>query len=478
MTTEQSTMQSMTFTEQHMHTEQIAFFDKPPINKAILKTQYVNHEADYTTSKGHEVVAFHVESSNTQLIDFSRSYFQCSIQIEKVKDDTDFKIHKLTDNDGNTIGDDNQNIKNEYGIPVDNIFHSLWKGVDIIADNKTISTSGTNYMYKAFIEQTLGKTTEEKMELGHLEGYSPDEGDFTATHPYSLNLNKGLQDRYSWTKDKKKFTMKGPLKTDIWQQDKLMLNGVNLSFILTPTNDEFRLITNPEGLKCKITLSDLQLYLCKVTLDPRALIGVSHMLKKVNAKYPITKTDVRMKQVDQGSFSLIIDNIYKDKSIPTRVICGLVDAHAYNGHMNKNPFYFENCAITSAGFYIDDEPVPHKPYTLNFQDDMFLDALMTLHKMYSPDDRTLSPIGIDRETFKNGLTLIAFEVDPSAPTNLNHYWPIAKTGICKLEFYFKNAIPKAMNLMIYSTFPGMVEINEVREVLPTKLSGGSAALGG
>ena len=470
---------SQSYKETYMHTDQIAFFDKPPINKGILKTQYVSHEADYTTSKGHEVVAFYVESSNTQLIDFSRSYFQCSIQIVKDKDDSEFVIQKLVDSNEVEIGNDNQNLKNEYGIPVDNIFHSLWKGVNVLADNKTISTSGTNYMYKAFIEQTIGKTFSEKEELGHLEGYSPDDGDFTSTHPYSSRLNRGLQARYLWTRNKTIFTMRGPLKTDIWQQDKLMLNGVNLAFILTPTSDDFRLITNPDGLKCKIILSDMQLHLCKVTLDPRALIGVSETLKKVNAKYPVTKTDVRMKQVEKGSFNLIVDNIYKDKSIPTRVICGLVDAEAYNGHMRKNPFYFENCSLTQVGFYIDDEPVPHKPYTLNFQDkDVFLDALMSLQRMGSYDDRNLIPTGIDRETFKNGLTLIAFEVDPSAPNNLNTYWPIAKTGICKLELFFKNAIPKAMNLIIYSTFPGMVEINAVREVLPTKLSGGSSALGG
>ena len=328
---------SLSYSETYMHTDQIAFFDKPPINKAILKTQYVNHEADYTTSKGHEVVAFYIESSNTQLIDFSRSYFQCSIQIVKDKDDTDFIVHDLIQ-DEKVIGKDNLNPNNQYGIPVDNIFHSLWKGVDILADNKTISTSGTNYMYKAFIEQTLKRRSENKLELGHLEGYSPDNGDFKATHPFATKLNKGLQVRYGWTRDKRVFTMKGPLKADIWQQDKLMLNGVNLAFILTPTSDEFRLITNPKDLKCKMILSDLQLHLCKVTLDPRALIGVSHTLKSVNAKYPVQKADVRMKQVEKGSLNLIIDNIYKDKSVPTRVICGLVDAEAYNGHMQKNPF--------------------------------------------------------------------------------------------------------------------------------------------
>ena len=40
-------------------------------------------------------------------------------------------------------------------IPVGNVLHSMWSGVDITMNGKLISTTSQKYMYKSYIETTV-----------------------------------------------------------------------------------------------------------------------------------------------------------------------------------------------------------------------------------------------------------------------------------------------------------------------------------
>ena len=47
--------------------------------------------------------------------------------------------------------------------------------------------------------------------------------------------------------------------SDICNQDRLILPGVDIDIKLWPTQDEFRLITHPQGLKCKLNIEEIYL---------------------------------------------------------------------------------------------------------------------------------------------------------------------------------------------------------------------------
>ena len=58
---------------------------------------------------------------------------------------------KIEDKDGSVFKQTNT----KSALPVDQILHSMWGSVDIKLNQKLVSTSGTNYMYKALIENLL-----------------------------------------------------------------------------------------------------------------------------------------------------------------------------------------------------------------------------------------------------------------------------------------------------------------------------------
>ena len=63
-----------------------------------------------------------------------------------------------------------------------------------------------------------------------------------------------------------------------------ILNSVDIDIKLWPCRDEFQLITNHDGLECKITIEDISLNVCKVAVSPLVMMAMLlvHKLLMVN----------------------------------------------------------------------------------------------------------------------------------------------------------------------------------------------------
>ena len=62
-------------------------------------------------------------------------------------------------------------------IPIDNILHSMWSGVDITMNGEVISTTSQKYMYKSYIETILNNSHSTKEYQLKLSRYFGDDGD-------------------------------------------------------------------------------------------------------------------------------------------------------------------------------------------------------------------------------------------------------------------------------------------------------------
>ena len=75
---------------------------------------------------------------------------------------------------------------------------------------------------------------------------------------------------------------------DICNQDQLILPGVDIDIKLWPTQDEFRLITHPPGLKCKLNIDEIYLDVCKVSVSPEVMMGHNAGLEVADSVYPFS----------------------------------------------------------------------------------------------------------------------------------------------------------------------------------------------
>ena len=120
-----------------VHTEEVAIFSKLPINVGEEKISWVEYRPSFITQGGYSSVQFHILGNSTQYVDLNRTELYAKLKIVK-EDGTPF--------DSST---------KESGLPVDNIMHSMWSSVDVNLNHTLVSSRGTNYMYKALIENLL-----------------------------------------------------------------------------------------------------------------------------------------------------------------------------------------------------------------------------------------------------------------------------------------------------------------------------------
>ena len=102
---------------------------------------------------------------------------------------------------------------------------------------------------------------------------TPDTGNFNSTKPGEsdtvLGVNPGLLSRKKLFGPDGHgiFEFSGPLLADICNQGRLILDNVDIDINLWPTKDEFCILTSPENLKCKLTIKDIYLNVCKVQVN-------------------------------------------------------------------------------------------------------------------------------------------------------------------------------------------------------------------
>lgn len=133
--------------------------------------------------------------------------------------------------------------------------------------------------------------------------------------------NKGFYKRYNLGVTKKHIEMYGHLHCDIFNQDKYLLNGVDVSVKLQHAKKSFHLMAEANA-DPSVHIAEAVLYVRKVKINPSILVAHARALAVACAKYPITRVDVKTITVASGVQSKTIDNIYLGQ-LPKRCIIGM-----------------------------------------------------------------------------------------------------------------------------------------------------------
>ena len=372
-----------------MHTEDVALFNDPPYNTAEDKISWVEYRPTFISQGGYSSIHFHIAGNATQYVDLSQSEMFVQLKIEKI---------------GAAFGDD------DSALPIDQIFHTMWSSVDVSLNQVQVSTSGTNYMYKAAIENLLNynKVTKE-IQLSAI-GMTPDTANFSSTKPGqgipATGSNSGLVAHKELFGDDGhgncEFT--GPLLAEVCNQGQLILDNVDIDINLWPSKDEFQLILDPRTINCKLTIEEIYLNVCKVQVNKYCMSGHMAGLEISKGKYPLQKTVMLTKILPKGSFGETFEDIFQGL-VPSKMVVGMVDAEAYSGNFQKNPLKFEPFDTESLGFYVNGEPTPKCPYRFNINNNQFLEGLQSLYRVTGKNWED-TDIGITRQMWKEGFNSI------------------------------------------------------------------------
>lgn len=336
---------------------------------------------------------------------------------------------------------------------------SLFNQVDISLGDRLISQSDNLYTYRAYIETILNYNTQTLASQFTAGLFFKD----TAGHHHDRaadGRNAGFNKRCQLTARSRPIEIVGPIYGDLFNQPKLILNGLDLKLKLSRNKDSFCLMS-PDAEQYKIQILHASLYVKRVQVSPAVRIGHSRALLNTTAKYAIDRSCLKVYSIPAGSRLTNHENLFLGQ-IPKTVILGFVDHDGFSGSYQRNPLCFQHFNINYAALYLDGQQFPARPFKPNFQNDAAIREYMALVHI-SGKHRSDRGLAIDRDEFMNGYTFFAFDLTPDQEPGA--HFSLVKTGNLRAEIRFAVATPVTINMIVYSINSNVIEINNKREIL-------------
>ncbi|XP_072046822.1 uncharacterized protein F54H12.2-like [Amphiura filiformis] len=402
----------------------------------------------------------------SNLLDGSPIEFNVAGTPEEYVDLSQTKLHikaKITNGDGTQLAVD-------APVAPNNLFlQSLFSQCEVSLNERLVSPSSNNYPYRAYLETLLNYSRESKeTQLTSSLFYKDEASKFDECNPLENDAavaNSGLKERYTLSARSRLIDMTGPIHSDIFFQDKLLLNSIDLKVKLTPSQPEFCLLSSNDQGNYKVSITHASLLVRKVRVNPSISLGHAKALEMGNARYPLTRVDTKAFSVPAGTMSYSKDNLFLGQ-LPQRIVIGLVDNDAYNGVLGKNCFNFKNMNLNYLSLTVDGMQLSaSKPLTPKYTiagGQSYIQAYQTLYsglnKMYKDSGNNIS-----REEYPNGYTLYAFDITPDL--NEGGHLNLVRKGNLRLEMRFGNALPETAMVVVFSEFQNILEVDRARNII-------------
>ena len=389
--------------------------------------------------------------------------------------------------------------------PVNNFLHSLFRQVDVYFNGKQVTPAMGTYAYRSYLETLLNydvsakqsqlssamyyKDTAGKMdEAGALpqtksvkvkpvtignDGSENVGSEETVSIPVPGTGNQGFAKRHQFIENSKKFTLSGPIFTDVFMSDRLLINMLDLKVVLNRSYNEFCLIDkNSTSKNPKVELTDVVLKIRKVKVDQAIRDSTEVLLKQTPAIYPVRRVVCKALSIAPGLPNVRQDNIFSGL-VPTSFVFGLVDSNAYTGEYVKNPFNFKHYDISTITLSVNGEEIPFKQLRLKFPNPSdteskkkTVDFIQAYNTLFSGTGKMFSNMGLDitRDDYPQGFTLFAFDLTPDM-CNTADYFNTVQRGTLSVDITFEKDTPEAISMVCYSDFENIIRIDSERNVI-------------
>lgn len=394
--------------------------------------------------------------------------------------------------------------------PVNNFLHSLFSQVEVQLNGRAVGHNNSLYAYRALIEKMLNYgseaahghlqselfykdtagfmdniNTKDRNWRGEVNGFNelpaaqdlnqvtaPGAAPIADAGPVRVQLtaptfgNEGLHWRWLHSRGSQWFELMGPIHADVFQQEKFLLNRVDLAVKLTRAKPEFCLMSGEDGANFRVEIADALLYIRKVKLSDHVFLAHQQALLSCNAIYPTGQVVMKSFSIPAGNLHGPQDNIFLGQ-LPQEMVVAFVDNDAQNGNYKKNPFNFKHFDVQNIAVKYNGRPVPAHALSLRFSDTTSGGGsfLRALQQLYTGTGRLLNDKGslVQRADFPRGYAIYVFDFRPDIDCR-GHY-ELKKSGAVQVEVQFGTALTQTINMIVYGSFDSYFEVTQSREII-------------
>ncbi|XP_050457548.1 uncharacterized protein F54H12.2-like [Cataglyphis hispanica] len=367
---------------------ELDLFSLPPTQTSIESSQWI-HYKPVTSLSDDSPIEFVIPGHGEEYLDLTHTMLSLRVRVETSGDST-----------GHVTGVSGSATTDNVG-PVNHLLHSIFNQIDVYFNQKLVSPPNNAYAYRAYIEALLNYSSPAK--TSHLTSclWDADTPGRMDEPVESKTANSALVRRAHYIRGGRALDLIGHLHCDVFNQDKFLINGVEVRLRLVRSKDSFCLMDS-NGASSKIHILDASLLVRRAKISAGLLLAHARMLSKVTAKYPLTRVEVKTFTIHSGVVGESLDNVILGQ-LPKRIIVGIHFLNEGNS--------------------------------------------------------------ISRDDYSKGYTLFAFDLTPDLSANYAGHWNLVKHGSLRLEVRFEKALTETVNCIIYAEFDNVIEIDSSRQVI-------------
>ena len=454
---------------------EVDLFSVPPTQLSLEKGRWIDYRPLSSVTNDDSAITFLI-SGTDEYIDLSKTILVVEGSVKH--------------GDGSDLSGGTQtNVA-----PVNNFLHSLIKQADVYLNGKQVTPAMGTYAYRSYIETLLNYDVSAKNSQLSSALYfkdTPGEMDSNGALPRSRTItynkaggsvaedtvvtlsapgtgNQGFAKRHEFIKNSKQFVLSGPIFSDVFMSDRLLLNMLDLKVVLNRSSNAFCLMdinTGSNKVNPKVKLTDVVLKIRKVKVDQSVSDATELILKQTPALYPIRRVECKALSIPSGLPNVRKDNIFSG-IIPKSFVFGLVDANSYSGENNKNPYNFHHFKVKTVTLSVNGEEIPFKQLTLNYTSATTEDFLQAYNTLFSGTGKMYANTGLDitREDYPKGYTLYAFDLTPDM-CNTTDYFNAVQRGSLSVDINFEEGSTVPIAMVCYGDFENIIRIDSERNVI-------------
>ena len=417
-------------------------FNVPVTDVSIVSSKWVDYEPVQT---------------GTNPIEFVIKPLADDIDINK----TELRmVLKVTKQDGTPTGDGKK-----YTL-INNALHSIVKQFTIKINETLVTEQSDTQAYNAHIKTILNFTEQAKKSYLTKALYYKDTAGHMDEVDNTAENNIGLQKRGVFTNNGAEVGLVGVPLCDIFNVDKLLLDGLEIKVKVDLNSDAFVLMGGETPNNCKLQIMSSTLRVRTVRVADSAKLEHLQIMQgqkgraALPAVYTLTRTPTHAKIIPRGVLNHTETDLFNGL-IPQCVIFGMVRNDAYNGHLTRNPFNFQLFDLQGVRLTVNGEEMPYS--ALELTGGKKIDGYNTLFSG-SGDMNCGHGLDIDRLDWENGYGLLRFDLTPAGSGHPDHLIP-HRSGNVNLYLKFGTQTETVLNLIVYAEFQNQLEIDRNRRVV-------------
>lgn len=427
---------------------ELDLFSQFPLQTSILGTTEVAYKPVTTLSDDPSVIEFVSLGHGDTYRDLSSIYLRLRIQLMKKRPN---EPHKT------------EGTAKPTSCVVNNILHSLFRQVAVYLNGVPVAQSNNDYGYRAYFENLLNYGNDAVST--HLEsvGWAIDTGDLDE---FVAKDNKGLKTRQARMANSKIVELYSRLHVDTFNQQRLLLNGVDLRIVMSLEKPEFYIMEEDTGTSF-IKIDSATLYINHITINPDILLKNERLLnsKNVMANYNYRRVEVKSYTVSAAQRSLSLDHVVIGQ-LPNLILFAMVDNLAYCGKRSKNPFNFIHNKICHYQLLINGVQVPTEPYEFDYTDDKNPISTRGYVSLFKDTGVHYFDRGhqITKKAFDSGFFIIATDLTPDRSTETTPCGNLLNQGTVRIEARFSEPLPNTITCLVYCEYDSTLKIDQQRNV--------------